>query len=76
MATSEATGPSGSSLLESVSVDRDSLDNIIESAVRQALASTSSDENLGDKACSSKLFSMPVLPVTLLFPPPEMGGNY
>ena len=67
MVTTKAAGPSGSSLLESVSIDRDSLESIIESAVRRALTSTSNDDNLGDRAHSGKLYSRLVLPVTLLF---------
>ena len=70
MATPEARGPSGSLLPESVSIDRDSLDSIIESAVRRALTATNSDENLGDGARSGKLYSRLVFPVPLLFPPP------
>ena len=76
MATPEVTGPSGSSLPESVSIDRDSLDSIIESAVRRALTSINNDKNLGDGAHSGKLYSRLVLPVALLFPPPKMGVNY
>ena len=70
MATPEAAGPSGSLLPESVSIDHDSLDSIIESAICQVLAFTNNDENLGDGAHSSKLYSRLVLPVALLFPPP------
>ena len=70
MAIPKAAGPSGSLPPESFSIDHDSLDSIIESAVRRVLTSTNDDENLGDRARSGKLYSRLVLPVTLLFPSP------
>ena len=55
MATPKNGEPPVSSLPESITIDRTSLNTIIESAVQQALSSNDNEADAGDRTCSGKL---------------------